>query len=48
MEWKQFIKKLEFEMTLETVLSSSYRYIAENVEGNGLLFTCKSVVRWEC
>jgi hypothetical protein len=49
MEWKQFITKLEFEMTLEAVLSSSsYRYIAENDEGNGLLFTCKSVVRWEC
>lgn len=47
MEWKQFIKKLEYEMTLDAVLSSSYRYITENDAGNGLLFTCKSVVRWE-
>jgi hypothetical protein len=47
MEWKQFITKLEFEMVLEAVVSSSYRCIAENDERNGLLFTCKSVVRWE-
>lgn len=47
MEWIQFITKLEYEMTSDAVLSSSYRYITENDERNGLLFTCKSVVRWE-
>jgi hypothetical protein len=46
MEWKQFLTKPEFEMASEAVLSLSYRCIAENDEGNGLLFKCKSVVRW--